>query len=93
MRIVNPSDQESIRTSVESVGREVLKELPGLTKGQAIVSGRAVNTTVMIKVRERVTSHGGESKNAPEEWRKYLENKRKEETLPPIEEDIPVLRS
>ncbi|MDK2782114.1 MAG: hypothetical protein PWR13_1142 [Archaeoglobi archaeon] len=93
MRIVNPSDQESIRISVESVGREVLKELPGLTKGQAIVSGRAVNTTVLIKVRERLTPHGGESKNAPEEWRRYLESKRGREILLLEDEEIEVLRT
>jgi len=92
MRIVNPSDQESIRISVESVGRDVLKELPGLTKGQAIVSGRAVNTTVLIRVRERITPHGGESKNAPEEWRRYLESRRKE-SLPAGDEEIEILRS
>ena len=74
MRIVNPADQENIRASVESVGRELIEELPGLTKGQALVAGVAINSPVLIRVRERLTSHGGVSKNAPAEWRRYFES-------------------
>ena len=68
MRMVNPADQDNIRKSVESIGREMIEELPGLTKGQAVVSGVAINTPVLRRVRKRLTSHGGASKNAPEEW-------------------------
>jgi DNA helicase HerA-like ATPase len=39
MRIVNPVDQESLKYGVEAAGRELLKELPALTKGQVIISG------------------------------------------------------
>ena len=39
MRIVNPVDQSSIAGSVESVGRDLLDELPSLTKGQAVIAG------------------------------------------------------
>ncbi|AIY90631.1 ATP-binding protein [Geoglobus acetivorans] len=73
MRIVNPADQENIRKSVESIGREMIEELPGLTKGQAIVAGVAVNTPVLMRARKRHTSHGGASKNAPEEWIRWSE--------------------
>jgi len=68
MRIVNPSDQENIRSSVESIGKDLIEELPGLTKGQALVAGVAINSPVLIRVRKRLTSHGGTSKNAPMEW-------------------------
>jgi hypothetical protein len=81
MRIVNPADQENIRASVESVGRELIEELPGLTKGQALVAGVAINTPVLIRVRERLTSHGGVSKDAPGEWRRYFEVKGSEEEI------------
>ncbi len=68
MRIVNPADQENIRASVESIGKELIEELPGLTKGQALVAGVAINSPVLMRVRKRFTSHGGTSKNAPREW-------------------------
>ena len=37
MRIVNPVDQESLKYGVEAAGRDLLKELPALTKGQVII--------------------------------------------------------
>jgi len=75
MRIVNPADQENIRASVESVGRELIEELPGLTKGQALVAGVAINSPILMRTRQRLTSHGGVSKNAPAEWRRYSERR------------------
>jgi DNA helicase HerA-like ATPase len=71
MRIVNEVDQQSVRAAVEGVGRELLDSLPALSKGQAIIAGAAVNTPVICRVRTRITPHGGESKDAPTEWRSY----------------------
>lgn len=73
MRIVNPVDQESLKYGVEAAGRDLLKELPALTKGQVIISGMCVNTPVLCKVRQRLTTHGGETLNAPLLWQKYFE--------------------
>ncbi len=74
MRITNPIDQNRIAESVESVGRDMLKELPALSKGQVIVSGASVNTPLMLRVRTRRTEHGGEDINAPAEWRRWFEH-------------------
>ncbi|GAB4571251.1 MAG: DUF87 domain-containing protein [Anaerolineae bacterium] len=71
LRIVNPIDQARVRESVESIGRDLLAELPALTKGQAIISGAAVNTPVLCQIRPRYTTHGGENIDAPTEWVKY----------------------
>ncbi|MBA3440314.1 MAG: ATP-binding protein, partial [Pyrinomonadaceae bacterium] len=68
MRIVNPIDQDTVARSVEGAGRQLLNELPALTKGQAVISGVGVNTPVMCRVRERLTKHGGETFDAPAEW-------------------------
>lgn len=68
MRIVNEIDQKSVATAVEGVGRDLLQNLPALSKGQAIIAGSAINTPVICRVRERMTPHGGESKDAPSEW-------------------------
>ena len=61
-------DQKSVATAVEGVGRDLLQNLPALSKGQAIIAGSAINTPVICRVRERITPHGGESKDAPAEW-------------------------
>ncbi|MDE3230527.1 MAG: ATP-binding protein, partial [Chloroflexota bacterium] len=71
MRIVNEVDQKSVGSAVEGVGRELLDNLPALSKGQAIIAGAAINTPVICRVRQRITPHGGESKDAPAEWRDY----------------------
>lgn len=72
MRIVNPIDQARVAESVESVGRDLLAELPALSKGQVIVAGASVNTPVLVQVRQRMTKHGAEDPNAPEEWYKFF---------------------
>jgi uncharacterized protein len=73
MRIINPVDQESLKYGVEAAGRDLLKELPALTKGQVIVSGACVNSPVLCKVRSRLTKHGGETLNAPEMWQQHFQ--------------------
>jgi uncharacterized protein len=73
MRIVNPVDQDSLKYGVEAAGRDLLKELPSLTKGQVIISGACVNTPVLCQVRQRVTKHGGETLNAPQMWQDYFQ--------------------
>jgi DNA helicase HerA-like ATPase len=72
MRIVNEIDQKSVAAAIEGIGRDLLGNLPALSKGQVIVAGSAVNTPVLCRVRPRVTPHGGESKDAPALWQEYL---------------------
>ncbi len=76
MRIINPIDQDSLKYGVEAAGRDLLKELPALTKGQLIVAGACVNTPVLCKVRQRLTRHGGETLNAPELWQQHFQQHR-----------------
>src|SRR5579884_991962 len=72
MRIVNEIDQKSVAAAIEGVGRDLLNNLPALSKGQVIVAGAGVNTPVICRVRERYTKHGGESKDAPDMWQQYF---------------------
>ncbi len=81
MRIVNPTDQENLRHSVEAAGRDLLKELPALSKGQVIVSGVCVNTPVLCKVRKRLTQHGGTTIEIVENWQKYFQIQQQRERL------------
>lgn len=72
MAIINPVDQERVAESVESAGREILRELPALTKGQVVVTGPAVTTPVLAQVRERHTPHGAQDPFAPGEWQAHF---------------------
>jgi DNA helicase HerA-like ATPase len=87
MRIVNPVDQARVRESVESIGQELLRELPALTKGQTVIAGAAVNTPVLCRVRPRYTRHGAEDIPAPEEWVAYhkVERTRQERESAPVQ--------
>jgi DNA helicase HerA-like ATPase len=69
MKITNPVDQQNIRNSVESVSADIMLELPGLTRGQAIVAGDAINTPVMVQIRNRLISPGGSSILTGKEWK------------------------
>ena len=82
MRIVNPVDQSRIAESVETVGRDLLAELPALSKGQVIIAGASVNTPVLVQVRSRLTPHGAPDPDAPKQWQAYFTEKH-EEPLPP----------
>ncbi len=71
MKIINPVDQGQIASSLEGMSRDILEVLPALAKGEAVVSGVAINTPVIVKIRLRLTEHGGVSRDAPEEWASY----------------------
>jgi len=73
LRIVNPVDQNNIAGAVEGASRQVLDELPALSKGQAVVLGASLNAPVLIQVRERISPHGGQDLDAPSEWCAYLD--------------------
>jgi DNA helicase HerA-like ATPase len=79
MRIVNPIDQNNVAASVEGASRDVLDELPALSKGQAIVVGASVNAPVVVSVRERHTPHGGQDQDAPLRWVEYTDPARRAE--------------
>jgi uncharacterized protein len=71
LRIVNPIDQNNVAAAVEGASRDVLDELPALSKGQAIIVGASVNAPVIVAVRERHTPHGGQDQDAPQLWVDY----------------------
>jgi len=79
MRIVNPVDQASIAGAVESVGRDLLDELPALSKGQVVIAGSSLNTPAICQTRTRDTRHGGTSIDAAEEWDKFFHSKESRE--------------
>jgi DNA helicase HerA-like ATPase len=80
MQITNPSDQDAIRNSVEAAGEDVLRELPGLTPGQAVVSGDSMNTPALIQVRNRITGHGAESPDLVDDWTTAYHQQQREPT-------------
>ena len=53
MRVTNPYDLDHIGKSSEGITSDVLKMIPGLRVGEALIVGEAVNYPLLVKVRER----------------------------------------
>ncbi|MEM5793414.1 MAG: ATP-binding protein [Candidatus Aenigmatarchaeota archaeon] len=53
MRVTNPYDLDHIGKSAEGITSDVLKMIPGLRTGEALIVGEAVNFPILIKVRTR----------------------------------------
>ena len=53
LRISNPYDLEHIGKSCEGITRDMIRTIPGLKVGEAIVTGEVVNYPLLVKVRGR----------------------------------------
>jgi hypothetical protein len=70
MKIVNPSDQEYIRQSIETVTEDIVRDLPGLSRGEAVVAGSAVRMPILARIRQRETAVGGSDLDIVGIWNK-----------------------
>ena len=59
MQITNPDDQRAVQRASEAISAELLGDLPGLNKGEAIVLGQLTRIPVMVRVTGRVSAEGG----------------------------------
>jgi DNA helicase HerA-like ATPase len=59
MRLTNPEDQDAVAKSSERIGRALLDDLPGLSKGEAAIVGEMTRAPVMARIRKRKTREGG----------------------------------
>jgi DNA helicase HerA-like ATPase len=50
-RLINPNDIKAVAETVEGISEAQLKELPGFETGQAIFTGVAVQSSVMVRVK------------------------------------------
>ncbi|MCS6769177.1 MAG: ATP-binding protein [Candidatus Caldarchaeum sp.] len=59
MRITNPVDQTAVVESSESLGHELMEDLPSLGRGEAVIVGEVVSIPAVVKVRKRRSAEGG----------------------------------
>lgn len=62
LRIVNPYDLKHIAESSEGITSDVMKMLPGLKVGEALVVGEAVSFPILMRVREKKCKAAGREK-------------------------------
>ena len=59
MQLTNPDDQRAVQKASEAISAELLRDLPGLNKGEAIVLGQLTRVPVMMRVTNRASAEGG----------------------------------
>ncbi len=69
MRIKNPDDQRFIAKTSDYFSEADLRELPALSTGEALVTGRAILAPLIVKVGAKALIHGGESPDVVMTWR------------------------
>jgi DNA helicase HerA-like ATPase len=69
MRIKNPDDQRFIAKTSDYFSEADLRELPSLSTGEALVTGRAILAPLIVKVGPKALIHGGESPDVVKVWR------------------------
>jgi DNA helicase HerA-like ATPase len=68
MRIKNPDDQRFIVKSTEQLSQADIDELPALSTGEALISGRSIPAPLLVRVGTKALLHGGESPRILDEW-------------------------
>jgi len=68
MRIKNPDDQRFIVKSTEQLSKADINELPALSTGEALISGRSIPAPPLVRVGYKALKHGGESPKILDEW-------------------------
>jgi DNA helicase HerA-like ATPase len=78
MHITNPYDLDHIGKSCEGVTSDMLKLIPGLKVGEAIITGGVVNYPLLVKIREReskVSEMGARLEDAVLDFNKKAQQK------------------
>ncbi|WP_455645012.1 helicase HerA domain-containing protein [Methanosphaera sp.] len=76
LRLVEPGDQSHVQRSSESLSEDLLKQLPSLNVGEAVVLGQMTKIPTMVKVKEFEGTSIGSDIDILKEWEKA---KRQEE--------------
>ncbi len=68
MRLKNPDDQRFILRVSDMFSKADVDELPSLSTGEALVSGRSIPAPLLVKVGTKALVHGGESPQVLDMW-------------------------
>lgn len=71
MRLKNPDDQRFILKVSDMFSKADVEELPGLSTGEALISGRSIPAPLLVKVGTKALVHGGESPRVLEMWGRF----------------------
>ncbi len=81
MRIVNPNDQNYVMKASEQLSNELMSDIAGLGKGEAVIVGQAISLPALVRIhdfRALGGEYGGEDIGVVKRWRERLERERAE---------------
>ena len=78
LRLVEPSDQAHVQKSSESLSEDLLKRLPSLNVGEAILLGQMTKVPTMVKIDEFKDKSIGRDLDIVNEWAKAKRNEEEE---------------
>ncbi len=84
MRLIEPMDQKHVQASSESLSDDLMKQLPSLGVGEAIVLGPMITLPAIVKINKAEGKTFGTDIDVISEWRKL--SKKRESHL--AEEDV-----
>ncbi|WGG46475.1 DUF87 domain-containing protein [Rossellomorea sp. DA94] len=68
MRLKNPDDQRFITKTSDMLTKADIDELPALSTGEALLTGRSIPAPLLVKVGTKALVHGGQSPEVVKEW-------------------------
>lgn len=71
MRLTNPNDQNYVKKVSEWVSEGDLEEIRSMIPGEAFIFGSSVPISLPIKIKEKITEHGGYTPDIIDEVQKH----------------------
>ncbi|KMY57147.1 hypothetical protein AA906_14425 [Geobacillus stearothermophilus] len=68
VRLKNPDDQRFITKTSDMLTKADIDELPSLSTGEALITGRSIPAPLLVKVGTKALVHGGQSPEVVKEW-------------------------
>lgn len=79
LRLVEPGDQRHVQESSESLSNDLLKQLPSLNIGEAIIVGQMIKIPTMVKIDEFKGKSVGNDLDILGIWENDYEERKKQE--------------
>ncbi|WP_297981884.1 ATP-binding protein [uncultured Methanobrevibacter sp.] len=78
LRLVEPKDQKHVQTASENLSEDLVKQLPSLNIGEALVLGLMTKVPTLVKINEFKGRQRGGDLNIIEQWSQFKKDEKKE---------------
>ena len=73
-KLIEPSDQSHVQHASENLSEDLLKQLPGLNVGEAVIIGPALKIPAIVKINKFNGKYGGEDLPIVDIWKNRTNN-------------------